>query len=183
MIIPSPQDLSKVPKISPEAFIAKNAVIIGDVTIEAGANIWYGAVLRGDVCEIKIGENTSIQDNCVVHAEIGTKAIVEDHCIVGHLAMVHGDCHVGRCTTVGLKATVLANTTIGEGALIAAGAVARKIIPPYALITGVPGVFKKDLGPKNMDATKRNAQFYAINGKKFKEAGECHIIPENCILK
>jgi len=100
MIIPSPVNGIK-PKISPKAFIAPNATIIGDVTIEAGANIWYGAVLRGDTCSIKIGKNTSIQDNCVLHSQAGTECVIEDHVIVGHSAMIHGPCVVERCSLIG----------------------------------------------------------------------------------
>lgn len=174
MIIPSPHDPTKIPKISPEAFVAETAVVIGDVTIEAGANIWYGAILRGDVCTIHVGKNTSIQDNAVLHAEIGTSCLVEDHCIIAHHAMVHGPCNVGRRTTVGINAVILQKTTVGEGCIIAAGGVARGEVPKYCMLAGVPAEKKKDLDEKSASATEKNAVFYANNGKKFREAGNNH---------
>ncbi len=173
MIISSPHT-GKKPRISPDAFVAPNATIIGDVTIEAGANIWYGAVLRGDVCEIRVGKNTSIQDNCVLHSEVGTKCIVGDNCIVGHMAMIHGPCEIGDFTMIGLKSTVLQNTTVGRGALLAGGAVARKVVKDNCLYVGIPASFKKELGDKHIDHVKSNALFYADNGKKFREAGFNH---------
>jgi carbonic anhydrase/acetyltransferase-like protein (isoleucine patch superfamily) len=174
MIIPSPHDPTKVPKISSDAFVAETAVVIGDVTIETGANIWYGAILRGDVCSIHVGKNSSIQDNAVLHAEIGTTCVVEDHCIIAHHAMVHGPCNVGRRTTVGINAVVLQRTTIGEGCIIAAGGVARGDVPGFSMLAGVPAEKKKELDEKSAAATEKNAIFYANNGKKFREAGNNH---------
>jgi carbonic anhydrase/acetyltransferase-like protein (isoleucine patch superfamily) len=173
MIIPSPHT-GKRPRISPLAFIAPTATIIGDVTIEEGVNIWYGAVIRGDVCTIKIGKNTSIQDNCVVHSEEGTTCTIGDHIIIGHKALVHGECSVGRGTMVGMASVIMQNTIVGEEVIIAAGALARKEVPARTLIAGIPAVVKKELNKEEIEKTYQNARFYANNGKKYREAGYNH---------
>lgn len=173
MIIPSPVTGIK-PKISPKAFIAPNATIIGDVTIEEGANIWYGAVLRGDTCSIKIGKNTSIQDNCVLHSERGTECIIKDHVIVGHSAMVHGPCIVGRCSLIGISSIILQGSKVGEGALVAGGATARNEIPALTLVVGTPAKPKKNLPESKIAENIQGAINYVINAKKFIEGGQNH---------
>lgn len=173
MIIPSPKT-GKKPRISPKAFIAPNATIIGDVTIEAGANIWYGAVLRGDVCSIKIGRNTSIQDNCVLHSQLGTECIIEDHVIVGHCAMVHGPCIVKRCSLIGIASNVLQGTTVGEGATVAGGATARKIIPALTLVVGTPARPKKELSESVLEINEKAANDYVKVAKSFIDGGQNH---------
>ncbi len=173
MIISSPVTGLK-PKISPKAFIAPNATIIGNVTIEAGANIWYGAVLRGDNCSIKIGKNTSIQDNCVVHSQAGTNCIIEDHVIVGHCAMIHGPCIVERCSLIGISSTILQGSKVGEGAIVAGGATARNEIPTLTLVVGTPAKPKKNLPESIIAKNKQAAIDYVNNAKKFIEGGQNH---------
>ena len=173
MIIPSPVTGIK-PKISPKAFIAPNATIIGDVTIEAGANIWYGAVLRGDTCSIKIGKNTSIQDNCVLHSQAGTECIIEDHVIVGHSAMVHGPCIIGRCSLIGISSSVLQGSKVGAGAIVAGGATARNEIPALTLVVGTPAKPKKNLPESIIAENEQAAINYVNNANKFLEGGQNH---------
>ena len=168
MIIPSPHT-GITPKIASDAFIAPNATIIGNVTIESGANIWYGAVLRGDLCEIRVGKNTSIQDNCVLHSEFETICNIGNNCIVGHMAMIHGPCEIGDYTMIGLKSTVLQGTTVGTGVLLAGGAVARKKLEDNSLYVGIPAKFKKTLGDDHIEMVKNNALEYAENGKTMCE--------------
>ncbi len=173
MIIESPVNGIK-PKISPKAFIAPNATIIGDVSIAAGANIWYGAVLRGDTCSIKIGRNTSIQDNCVLHSEAGTECIIEDHVIVGHSAVVHGPCIVGRCTLIGISSIVLQGSKVGAGAIVAGGATARNEIAGLTLVVGTPAKPKKNLPESIIAKHEQAAIAYVKNAKKFLEGGQNH---------
>ena len=173
MIIPSPVTGVK-PKISPKAFIAPNATIIGDVIVEAGANIWFGAVLRGDNCSIKIGKNTSIQDNCVLHSQEGTECIIEDHVIVGHNAMVHGPCIVERCTLIGISSIVLQGSKIGSGAIVAGGATARYEIPGLTLVVGTPAKPKKNLPESIIAENEQAAIDYVNTAKKFIEGGQNH---------
>ena len=100
-------------KIHPDAFIAPNATLIGDVRVEAGANIWFGAVLRGDVDRILIGEGSSVQDNVVLHCDPGFPTLIGKHVIIGHAAVVHG-CVVEDGALIGIHATVLSGAHIGE---------------------------------------------------------------------
>ena len=173
MIIPSPVTGIK-PKISPKAFIAPNATIIGDVTIESGANIWYGAVLRGDTCSIRIGKNTSIQDNCVLHSERGTECIIKDHVTVGHSAMIHGPCIVERCSLIGINSIILQGSKIGEGALVAGGATARNEIPALTLVVGTPAKPKKIFPESKIAENEQGAINYVNNAKRFLEGGQNH---------
>jgi carbonic anhydrase/acetyltransferase-like protein (isoleucine patch superfamily) len=138
----------KRPKISPTAFIAPTAVIIGDVTIGEEASIWWGAVLRSDQNQnpIVIGARTSIQDNCVIHSG-EAPTIIEDDVTVGHAAVMEGPL-IKRGAIIGMNVTLLEDVEIGEEALIAAGSVVvpHTKIPPRVLAAGSPATVKKDLG-------------------------------------
>ncbi len=126
-------------KIGKNVFIAPTASIIGDVTIEDGVSIWDGAVLRGDVSYIKIGKNSNIQDNVVIHVSHGVPTIIGENVTVGHLAMVHG-AKIEDNVIIGIHAVVLDNAEIGEGSVIGAGAVVTSgtKIPPNSLVLGIP---------------------------------------------
>ncbi|TAK05430.1 gamma carbonic anhydrase family protein [bacterium] len=136
------------PKISPKAFIAPTAVLIGDVTVGDDASIWFGAVLRSDQNEnpIVVGARTSIQDNCVIHSG-EAPTIIEEDVTVGHAAVMEG-CVIRRAAIIGMNVTVLDNAEIGEEALIAAGSVVvpHTKIPPRVLAAGSPAKVKKELG-------------------------------------
>jgi len=130
----------KKPKIHPSAFISPTAVIIGDVEIAEGVSVWDGAVIRGDVAPIKIGKNSNIQDNAVIHVDYGEPAIIGENVTVGHLAIVHA-AKIGNNVIVGIHAVVLNNAEVGDGSVIGAGAVVTpgSKIPPRSLVLGVPG--------------------------------------------
>jgi len=136
------------PKISPKAFVAPTAVIIGDVTIGDEASIWFGAVLRSDQNEnpIVVGARTSVQDNCVIHSG-EAPTIIEEDVTVGHAAVMEG-CVIRRAAIIGMNVTVLDNAEIGEESLIAAGSVVvpHTKIPPRVLAAGSPAKVKKELG-------------------------------------
>lgn len=124
--------------ISQAAFVAANAVVIGSVKIAEGASIWYGAVIRGDVERIEIGECTNIQDGAILHGDPGKPTILEDHVTVGHRAVVHS-AYIERATLIGIGAIVLDGVRVGSGSIIGAGAVVTKDVPPLSLVVGVPG--------------------------------------------
>jgi carbonic anhydrase/acetyltransferase-like protein (isoleucine patch superfamily) len=128
------------PRIAEDAFIAPTAVIVGDVTIESGANIWFGAVLRGDVAPIRIGARSNVQDGCVLHTDAGAPATIGVECTLGHGAIVHG-ATIGDGTLVGMRATVLNHAVVGAGCLIAAATLIPegKQIAPGQLVMGIPG--------------------------------------------
>ncbi len=127
------------PDIAEDVFIAPTAVIVGDVTIEAGANIWFGAVIRGDTAPIRIGARTNIQDNCTLHADENTPCTIGADCSLGHNSVVHG-ATIEDGVLVGMHATVLNQAVVEAGALVAAGALVPegKRIPAGQLAVGVP---------------------------------------------
>lgn len=134
------------PKIAEDAFVAPTAVLIGNVTVKAGANVWFGAVLRGDTGEIVIGERSSIQDNVVIHVNERENTVIGNDVLIGHGAVLEG-CTIGDGALVGMGAVVLSGATIGKGALIAAGTVVRENtrIPDAVLVAGVPGAVRGSL--------------------------------------
>jgi carbonic anhydrase/acetyltransferase-like protein (isoleucine patch superfamily) len=140
----------KRPQIADDVFIAPNATIIGNVIIEAGANIWFGVVLRGDEGQIIIGPRVSVQDNTVIHTNPRHSTIVEAEATIGHLVVLEG-CHIETGALIGMNASVLDGAKVGAGALIAAGSVVREnqVIPPNVLAAGVPAKVK---GPMSQTA-------------------------------
>jgi carbonic anhydrase/acetyltransferase-like protein (isoleucine patch superfamily) len=128
------------PRIGKGVFVAPNATLIGDVVLEDGASIWFGAVLRGDVGAIRVGKRSNIQDLACVHVTDGlSSTVVGDDATVGHSAILHG-CVVGDRCLIGMGAILLDNCEIGAGSVIAAGSVvtARVKIPPRSLVRGTP---------------------------------------------
>lgn len=123
--------------LSAAAFIAPNAIIIGQVKIAAGASIWYGAVVRGDLERIEIGARTNIQDGAILHGDPGKPTILEDHVTVGHRAVIHS-AYIERGSLIGIGAVVLDGVRVGAGAIIGAGSVVTKDVPPLTLMVGVP---------------------------------------------
>ncbi len=129
-----------VPAIAPDAFIAPTATLIGDVTIGAGASVWFGAVIRGDVAPIRVGAGTNIQDNCVLHADEGIPCTIGADCTIGHGAVIHG-AQIADRVLVGMHATVLNHAVVGAECILAAATVVTegKRIEPGQLVMGVPG--------------------------------------------
>ena len=120
-------------------FVADNATVIGDVRLAKGVNIWYGAVLRGDMARITVGDFTNIQDLCVLHCDPGLELTIGKWVTIGHSAVIHGKSIADKCL-IGMHATLLAGSTIGEGCIVAAGALVREnqIVPPRSIVAGVP---------------------------------------------
>jgi carbonic anhydrase/acetyltransferase-like protein (isoleucine patch superfamily) len=147
----------RTPKIHPDAYVAPTATLIGEVTVEEGANIWFGAVLRGDFGRILIGSGASVQDNAVVHVTWrGTTEIGPD-CLIGHGAVLEG-CRLGRGVVVGINAVVLQGAVLEDECVIAAGSVVTEdaVIPARHLASGAPAVVKKELSKSSL--------FYVLHG-------------------
>lgn len=125
------------PDLSLAAFVAEDAVVMGWVKIAAGVSIWYGAVVRGDLERIEIGECTNIQDGAILHGDPGKPTILEDHVTVGHRAVVHS-AYIERGSLIGIGAVVLDGVRVGAGSIVGAGAVVSKDVPPRSLVVGVP---------------------------------------------
>ncbi len=129
----------KKPRISRGSYIAKQAVVIGDVTIGAHSSVWFNSVLRGDYNSILIGEKTNIQDSCVLHTDPNYKLVLRDNVTVGHGAVLHG-CQIDSDVLIGMNSTILNGVKIGSWSVVAAGSVIRQgtIIKGSSLIAGVP---------------------------------------------
>ncbi len=138
-------------------YIAPNATVVGDVTLEAGVSVWYGAVLRGDTGAITIGENSNVQDNCVIHE----KTTVGKGCSIGHGAILHG-CTVGDNCVVGMGAILLNGAILGEHCLVGAGAVVtgKMNAPAGSLILGNPASVVKPLSQEQIDYIHNDARLY-----------------------
>ena len=129
----------KMPVVDKPSFIADNAVITGDVTIKEDANIWYGAVLRGDIDPIVVGKGSNIQDGCILHTSEGTPCLVGDNVTVGHGVILHG-CIIEDNCLIGMGATILDGAVIGKESIVGACALVTKgkKFPPRSMIIGSP---------------------------------------------
>ncbi len=134
-----------VPTVHPDAYVHPEAVLIGDVTISAGSSVWPMAVLRADSDRIVIGCDTSVQDGVVIHTAHGLPTVVGDRVTIGHLAHLEG-CVVDHDALIGVNSVVLHRAHIGEGALVAAGAVVTPgtQVPVRAMAMGVPAKIRAD---------------------------------------
>ncbi|GIK42206.1 MAG: gamma carbonic anhydrase family protein [Chloroflexota bacterium] len=161
----------KRPQIAEDAFIAPTAVIAGDVIIKAGANIWFGAVLRGDENQIVIGERSSIQDNVVIHVSVENPTIVGPDVTIGH-AVVLEACRIEAGALVGMNATVLDGAVVGERALIAAGSVVREnqVIPADTLAAGVPAQIKGPMSEAAREHVATATEVYQELAKNYRRA-------------
>jgi carbonic anhydrase/acetyltransferase-like protein (isoleucine patch superfamily) len=158
----------KKPRIADDAFIAPTAVLIGDVTVGAGASIWFGAVLRGDNSSIVIGAGSNVQDNCVLHCADELPTIVGENVTVGHMAMLEG-CEIGDGSLVGMGAIVLQRAKVGAGSLVAAGAVVGEgvEIPPGVLAAGTPARVEKPLAGASQRWVETAAQEYQAKRLRY----------------
>lgn len=149
------------PNITEGCFIAPSADVIGKVTIGKDSSVWYGAVLRGDVESITIGERSNIQDNVTVHVAHGQKTVIGDDVTVGHNAIVHG-CTIGNRVLVGMGAIVLDGAIIEDDVIIGAGALIPpgKVIPSKSLVVGSPGKIVRSLDDQTLESLKNSANIY-----------------------
>ena len=147
------------PIVDPQAWLATTAVLVGDVSVAAAASISYGAVVRGDIAAVSIGEAASIQDNVVIHTAFGQPTVIGPGVSVGHGAVVHG-CTIEADCQIGINATILNGAVIGEGSLVAAGAVVLEgtRIPPRSLVAGIPGRVRRPLSSKECDKIKERVR-------------------------
>ena len=149
------------PQIDPAARVAENAVVVGDVTVEAGASLWYGAVLRGDEAPIRVGRDSNIQDNAVLHCDEDFPMTVGRVVTVGHGAILHG-CTVEDGALIGMGAVLLNGCVIGADSLVAAGALVTQgaVIPPGSLVVGSPARVKRPLRPDELAGLAQDAGKY-----------------------
>lgn len=147
--------------ISEKAYITKTAVIEGDVTVEDNVSIWYGAVLRGDLAPIYVGEGSNVQENCTLHVDRNCPVKIGKGVTIGHGAIIHG-CTVGDNSLIGMGAIVLNGAVIGKNCIIGAGALVTggTIVPDNSLVIGSPGKVKREVTEAEIAANKENAEEY-----------------------
>lgn len=155
------------PTVHATAFVAASADIVGDVTLDEHASVWYGCVLRGDVAPIRVGARTNLQDLTLVHVDHERPAVIGPDVGVGHRAILHG-CEIGEGCLIGMGAIVLSHAVIGAGSVIAAGALVTEgmRVPPGRLVVGVPGRIVREVD----DDLKRRARLTVENYLALKEA-------------
>ena len=162
----------KSPMIDPTAWIAENAVIIGDVEIGPKVNIWYNVVIRGDCNSIRIGEETNVQDGTVIHAEtVQGPTLIGKRVTIGHNAIVHG-CTVEEDVLIGMGAIVLSYSKIGTGSLIAAGALIKEgeIVPPKTIMAGVPAKPRGTVTDEMLVRIQLSGEHYLDLMKEYQDA-------------
>jgi carbonic anhydrase/acetyltransferase-like protein (isoleucine patch superfamily) len=160
----------KSPKIAPSALIHDSCLILGDVEIGENSSVWPGAVIRGDVARIKIGDNVHIQDNSVVHTEFGSE--LGNNIVIGHSVVVHVS-KLGSNCMVGNNSTLLDNSEIGDWCMIAAGSVIppETKFPDRSLIMGTPAKRKSDISEKHLEQIQYSVEWYAKMVQRYKNSG------------
>jgi carbonic anhydrase/acetyltransferase-like protein (isoleucine patch superfamily) len=154
-----PSNIWQPVDISLAAFVAANATVMGLVTIDRGASIWYGAIVRGDVERIEIGAYTNIQDGAIIHGDPGRPTILEDYVTVGHRAVIHS-AYIETGCLIGIGSIVLDGVRVGKGSIIGAGCVVTKDVPPQSLMVGVPAKCLRQLADAEAEELLVHAQKY-----------------------
>ena len=156
------------PVLGQGAWVAPDANLIGKVVLEEAASVWFGATLRGDNEEIRVGRGSNIQENVVCHTDMGYPLVIGPDCTIGHKAMLHG-CIIGAGTLIGMGATVLNGARIGAGCLIGARALITegKEIPDGSLVMGAPGKVVRVLDAEARERLLKSAAHYRANAARF----------------
>lgn len=159
------------PRIAETAWLAPTATVIGQAVVEAGASVFYGAVVRADMAPVRLGRRSNLQDNVVVHTDHGFPTDIGAGVSVGHGAVVHG-CTIEDDCLIGMSATVLNGAVIGRGSLVAGGAVVLEgtVIPPRSLVAGVPGRVRRSLSDDEVAKVEQNARAYLELAAGHREA-------------
>ena len=157
------------PEIDASSYVADTASLIGKVTVEANASVWFGATIRGDNERITVGENSNVQEGTVMHTDIGFPLVIGKGVTIGHQAMLHG-CTVGDGSLIGIQAVVLNGARIGKGCLVGAGALVTegKEFPDHSLIIGTPAKVVRTLTEEDLLRLQGNAASYVERGQRFK---------------
>jgi len=147
------------PDLSQAAFVAESATVIGQVEVGAGASIWYGAVVRGDVDWVRIGKSSNVQDGAVLHGDPHLPTVLEDYVTIGHRAVIHS-AHIERGCLIGIGAIILNGVRVGAGSMVGAGAVVNRDVPAGSLVVGVPGKVFRPLSTEESADLVEHAKKY-----------------------
>lgn len=158
------------PRIHESVYISDNVSVIGDVEIGMNSSVWFGAVVRGDVCYVKIGKYSNIQDNAVIHVNYDLPTIIGDYVTIGHSAIVHGAL-VSDNVIIGMGAIVLDKAKVGKNVIIGAGTVVppRMEIPNGVLVLGLPAKIVRELSQEEMEHIYKNAMDYVYLAQQMKK--------------
>lgn len=159
----------KTPIAGDDAWVAPGCYVIGDIVLEGKSSVWFGSTLRGDNERITIGAGSNVQENCVLHTDMGFPLTIGAGCTIGHKAMLHG-CVIGENSLIGMGATVLNGAVIGKNCLIGAGALITegKVIPDGSLVMGAPGKVVRALDAGAIDGLRLSALHYQENAARFR---------------
>jgi carbonic anhydrase/acetyltransferase-like protein (isoleucine patch superfamily) len=157
------------PDVAPDAFVADGVTLVGAVTLRARSSVWFGAVIRADGAPIVVGENSNVQDGCVLHSDPDFPVTVGDRVSLGHRAVVHG-CTVEDDSLVGMGAVVLNGAVLGRGSLVAAGSVVLEgtVVPPGSLVAGVPGKVKREVTEAERERMRSGAASYVTRAARYR---------------
>ena len=158
-------------KNSGENWVAPNATIIGDVTLDKNSSVWFNATIRGDIENIHVGEGSNVQDGSVLHTDPGFPLKIGKNVTIGHLVMLHG-CTIGDNSLIGIGAVILNNAKIGNNCIIGAKALIteNKEIPDNSLVVGSPGKIIREVTPEEINLITENAKHYQLNWKKYSKS-------------
>jgi len=156
------------PQVAKNVFIAPGAKIIGQVSIDPEASIWFNCVLRGDIEQITIGRGTNIQDLSVIHTNPGHPTIIKNNVTVGHSCVLHG-CTINEYCLIGMGAIIMNGAVIGENSLVAAGSLVpeRKVFPPNSLILGSPAKVIRELTEQEIEYIRSSAERYIKRSQDY----------------
>lgn len=157
--------------IHPSVFIARGAVVLGDVTIGEESSVWFSAVIRGDCEAIRIGRRTNIQDGSILHADPGFLCTLGDEVTVGHGAIIHGATVADR-VLIGMRAVLMNGAQIGDGSVVGVGAVVTEgtRIPPGSLVLGLPGKVVRQVTAEDMARIRHAAEHYVAAAREYAAA-------------
>ncbi len=160
----------KKPDLHDDIWVAPDANLIGQVVMEAGSSVWFGATIRADHEIIRIGAGSNVQENCVMHVDPGCPLTIGTNCTIGHKVMLHG-CTIGDNSLIGMGATVLNGAKIGRNCLIGAGALITegKEIPDGSMVMGVPGKVVRQLDETAQQRLAISAAHYHENMRVFRD--------------
>ena len=159
----------RVPVIGEDVWVAEDATVLGLVTLGRQANVWFGAVLRGDNDPITVGERTNIQDGSILHTDDGVPLVLGPDITVGHMAVLHG-CTVGQGSLIGINAVILNGAVIGKHCLIGANTLIpeNKMIPDRSLVVGTPGRIIRSLSDEEVAHLMASALGYVANAARYR---------------
>ena len=158
--------------LDPTAFVARGAVVLGDVAVGPQASVWFGVVIRGDMAPIRVGARANVQDGTVVHVDDGFPCTIADGVTVGHACVIHG-CTLGAGSLIGMGTIIMNGVQLGEDCLVGAGSLLTegKVYPPRSLILGRPGRVVRALDDRDIAQLRRGTEHYVQAGQAYLRAG------------